>query len=56
MTPYVYRYQGRDILPLNTVVRRGMRLPPAVNVTSIKYHVPGLGIGGSDVLAKFRNR
>lgn len=48
ITPYVYRYGGRDIFPLDTPIRRGTRIPPAANVSYIKFHVPGLGIGGSD--------
>jgi hypothetical protein len=48
MVPYVYRYGGRDILPSDLPIRRGTRIPPAVGVSYIRYHVPGLGIGGSD--------
>lgn len=46
--PYVYRVDGRDIFPTDLPIRRGTRIPPAVGVSYIRYHVPGLGIGGSD--------
>lgn len=54
--PYVYRVGGRDIFPTDLPIRKGTRIPPAVGVSYIKYHVPGLGIGGSDVKRRDKRR
>jgi hypothetical protein len=46
--PYPYRVKGRDIFP--TPITRRIQTPirPAVGVSYVRYHVPGLGIGGID--------
>jgi hypothetical protein len=54
--PYPYRVQGRDIFP--TPITRRIQTPirPAVGVSYITYHVPGLNIGGSDSVRAGRGR